>query len=58
MRERAIENMNQAMADSGVNGMLSAEDLAEHNAVQARAADRGGAGGDGPDLGLRAHRGG
>ncbi|HEV7166683.1 MAG TPA: AAA family ATPase [Micrococcaceae bacterium] len=33
--QRAIENMNQAMADSGVNGMLSAEDLAEHNAVQA-----------------------
>ncbi|MCU1574137.1 MAG: ATPase [Micrococcaceae bacterium] len=32
--ERAIQNMHQTMADSGVDGMLTAEDLAEHNAVQ------------------------
>ncbi|MCZ2404313.1 AAA family ATPase [Paenarthrobacter sp. Z7-10] len=31
--ERAIENMNQAMEDSGVDGMLTAENLADHNAV-------------------------
>ncbi len=30
---QAIENMGQSMADSGVDGMLSAEALAEHNAV-------------------------
>ncbi|MDJ0357326.1 AAA family ATPase [Paenarthrobacter sp. PH39-S1] len=32
--ERAIDNMTQAMADSGVDGILTAEDLADHNAVQ------------------------
>jgi DNA helicase IV len=31
--EKAISNMNQLMEDSGVDGMLSAEDLADHNAV-------------------------
>lgn len=33
--ERAIENVNPSLADSGVDGMLRAEDLADHNAVQA-----------------------
>lgn len=31
--ERAISNMQQTMADSGVDGMLSAEALADYNAV-------------------------
>ncbi|NYE93822.1 DNA helicase IV [Psychromicrobium silvestre] len=32
--ERALENMHQSLADSGVDGVLSADDLADHNAVQ------------------------
>ncbi len=31
--ERALENMNESLADSGVDGVLTAEDLADHNAV-------------------------
>ncbi|MHA7277977.1 HelD family protein [Arthrobacter sp. Hz1] len=41
--ERTLENVNESLADSGVDGVLTAEDLADHNAVtEARmsAADR------------------
>ncbi|MHA7273744.1 HelD family protein [Arthrobacter sp. TMT4-20] len=31
--ERTLENVNESLADSGVDGVLSAEDLADHNAV-------------------------
>ena len=33
--ERTLENVQQSLEDVGVDGVLSAEDLAEHNAVQA-----------------------
>ncbi|WP_394942304.1 HelD family protein [Psychromicrobium sp. YIM B11713] len=32
--ERTLENVQQSLEDSGVDGVLSAEDLAEHNQVQ------------------------
>ncbi|MDN4612806.1 HelD family protein [Arthrobacter burdickii] len=41
--ERALENVNASLEDSGVNGVLTAEDLAQHNAVSSArlsAADR------------------
>ncbi|OUM44412.1 HelD family protein [Arthrobacter sedimenti] len=41
--ERALENVNASLEDSGVNGVLTAEDLAQHNAVSSTrlsAADR------------------
>ncbi|MFC3298850.1 AAA family ATPase [Arthrobacter agilis] len=41
--ERALENVNASLEDSGVDGVLTAEDLAQHNAVSASrlsAADR------------------
>ncbi|WP_233121504.1 AAA family ATPase [Tersicoccus sp. Bi-70] len=31
--EKALENMNQTLADAGVDGMLSAEDVVAHNAA-------------------------
>ncbi|MBE0011375.1 HelD family protein [Arthrobacter sp. AET 35A] len=31
--ERTLENVNESLADSGVDGVLTAEDLADHNAV-------------------------
>ncbi len=31
--ERALENVNASLEDSGVDGVLTAEDLAQHNAV-------------------------
>lgn len=33
--ERTLENVQQSLEDVGVDGVLSAEELAEHNAVQA-----------------------
>ncbi|WP_434992597.1 HelD family protein [Arthrobacter sp. Ld5] len=33
--ERALENVNASLEDSGVDGVLTAEDLAQHNAVTA-----------------------
>lgn len=41
--ERTLENINESLADSGVDGVLSAEDLARHNTVapvRLSAADR------------------
>lgn len=31
--ERTLENVNESLADSGVDGVLTAEDLADHNSV-------------------------
>ena len=50
--EKAISNMNQQLEDSGVDGMLTAEQLADYNIVEGGLPDQRRAGPDGQDLGL------
>jgi hypothetical protein len=54
--ERTLENVNESLIDSGVDGVVTAEALAQHNAVSATRLTGRGARRRGPHLGLRAHR--